>query len=211
MRKSKLYVGIPVILLVLIGFFVCVCTAETGSESNIYKVSPEGEFSIEFNIEPDNTEVYAFQYNIIFDPEYLNVIYQEEGSLLNADDANTSVVANKIDNIAGKAEFACTRVGVPSGVKTPGTAAIINLKSTGIVGNTWVEITNIKIVNVDNGSLESIDMQLIRWDVEITPEDPSSANNGNLQKVSPGLIAIVLLAIVLLLVGVHLYARNRRD
>ena len=51
-------------ILILTGFFVCVSAEETGGESKIYRVSSDGEFSIEFNVDPGDKYIYSFQYDL---------------------------------------------------------------------------------------------------------------------------------------------------
>ncbi len=161
------------LLIVFIGIFICLGALGNlgiADKSGIYPVSPDEVFSIELNIDPGEQEIFSFQYNLIFDPIYFEVITQKEGSFLNHDGVNTYVV-DKVDNPAGRAEFGCTRVGVQDGVNAQGTAAIINLKPTGAVGDTLIEVTDIKIVFIDGSILQPQDVDPVKWYVTVTPEE----------------------------------------
>ena len=83
------------------------------------------QFTINVTVDPMMTEIYGVQYILSFDNSVLHAEWQNEGTFLNHDGAETNVYINTIDNGAGTISFAATRVDVTTGVTSPGTLAVI--------------------------------------------------------------------------------------
>jgi len=73
-------------------------------------------------------EVYAAQYELMFDPAVFEVLSQSSGEFLKSDGQSTQVVANSYNNTEGHATYGETRVGTSTGVARRGVLAIIVLK-----------------------------------------------------------------------------------
>ncbi|HIH70161.1 cohesin domain-containing protein [Methermicoccus shengliensis] len=73
-------------------------------------------------------DVYAAQYELVFDPAVFEVLSQSSGEFLKSDGQSTQVVANSYNNTEGHATYGETRVGTSTGVAGRGVLATMALK-----------------------------------------------------------------------------------
>lgn len=86
-------------------------------------------FIVSVDVNPNDNSLYGAQFDLYFDPSILEAIKVEKGQLLAQDGAQTiNPIQKPINNSLGKVEYAETRMGTQTGVKTPGKLAIITFK-----------------------------------------------------------------------------------
>ncbi|MHC1583786.1 MAG: putative Ig domain-containing protein [Methanosarcinales archaeon] len=112
------------------------------------------QFIVNITVDPMMNEIYGVQYLLTFNNSVLHCEWQNEGTFLSSDGADTNVYINTIDNGAGTISFAATRVGAPDGVTDPGTLATI--KFTAILKGECSDLTLTYIVAADENA-EAID------------------------------------------------------
>ena len=116
------------------------------------------QFTVNITVDPMMTEIYGVQYTLSFDNSVLHAEWQNEGTFLNQDGAETNVYINTIDNGAGTISFAATRVDVTTGVTDPGTLAVI--KFTAIRKGVCSDMTLSDVVAADEngGRIDPVDI-----------------------------------------------------
>jgi hypothetical protein len=112
------------------------------------------QFTVNITVDPMMNEIYGVQYVLTFNHTVLHAEWQNEGTFLNHDDAETIVNINTISNGAGTISFAATRVGVEHGMTTPGTLAVI--KFTAIRKGECSDLILINVTAADENG-EAID------------------------------------------------------
>ena len=86
-------------------------------------------FIISVDVDPKDNSLYAAQFELYFDPSILEAIKIEKGQLLAQDGTQTiNPIQKPMNNSLGKIEYAETRMGSQTGIKTPGKLAIITFK-----------------------------------------------------------------------------------
>jgi adhesin HecA-like repeat protein len=146
--KIASFVVLPLLLLMVgpsNGSAAPIVSAETTS------VSSGGEFSIDVGI-ADVTDLFAFQFDVAFDPSRLMVLSVEEGSFLSGGGV-TFFSGGGIDNTNGTiTATAGTLLGAVAGVDGTGPLATINFRALG-PGFSAVSLSNILLLD---SSLEEI-------------------------------------------------------
>ena len=110
---------------------ITIRVVDTDTSPEIRIIVPDSEvmfqqqFTINVTVNPMMTGIYGVQYILSFDNSVLHAEWQNEGTFLDHDGAETNVYINTIDNGAGTISFAATRVDVTTGVTSPGTLAVI--------------------------------------------------------------------------------------
>ena len=112
---------------------------------NYKEVYKDESFILELRINT-NASVFAFEVEILFNPSILRANSVVEGDFLKKDGASTFVAVNKINNTAGKIEFAITRFGIQTGVSGQGSLIIINFTAVS-AGSSNIEIGEGKLVD----------------------------------------------------------------
>jgi hypothetical protein len=86
-------------------------------------------FIVSVDVNPNDNSLYGAQFELSFDPTILEAIKIDKGQLLGQDGAQTiNPIQKPINNSIGKVEYAESRIGTQTGVKTPGKLAIITFK-----------------------------------------------------------------------------------
>ncbi len=108
------------------------------------KIQENQEYIVNITINAEGQEVFAAQYDLIFDPDSLEAEKQMQGAFLNQNGANTLVMVNTLDNHAGKISYAETRMGTPDGATGSGILASVKFRAK----NSLEEPVSILLQNV---------------------------------------------------------------
>ncbi len=104
-------------------------------------------FTVDINVDPNSSEVYAGQYELHFDPAKFEALGQTQGSFLTQDGADSFVIYDTIDNVNGVVSYGEMRVGAQNGgVTVPGTLASIEFLVKDPVpayGDTVLDLMNV--------------------------------------------------------------------
>lgn len=100
-------------------------------------------------------EIYAVQFDLVFDKNILEALNMIESEFLKKDGASTYPII-KINNTLGKIEFADTRFNTQSGIRGQGILAEIKFK-TKSSGLSNLNLENVKILN---SNLQQINISL---------------------------------------------------
>ena len=148
MRKMKMTMVVVATLLAGLMSLPVAVYADDGSNATV-KVTPSSidrsigdEFSIEIVVDPDGAPVYGAQYKLTFDTTSLEFVSQTAGDFLSQDGANTIEIVNRFNNESQKLEYGETRMGVETGVTSPGTLARITFRITGDRGS-YLDLTDV--------------------------------------------------------------------
>jgi len=114
------------------------------SENN---VNAGKEFNIYVKIDSEN-EIYAVQFDLVFDKNIIEALKVEEGNFLKKDGASTFVAVNKINNTIGKISFANTRFNIQVGITGQGILALVKFKAKSS-GSTTLNLEDVKISNTE--------------------------------------------------------------
>jgi hypothetical protein len=117
------------------------------------EVKVNEEFKVSINI-ATNTNVFASEAKVLFDPDLFEVILVSEGDFLKKGASTFPII--KINNTIGEVSFAITRFGVSSGASGNGSLVIIDFKSKD-EGDSEVKIENLKLV--DSNLQEILDVK----------------------------------------------------
>jgi outer membrane protein assembly factor BamB len=131
------------------------------------------QFTVNITIDPVMTKIYGVQYTLSFDNSVLHTEWQNEGTFLNYDGADTNVYINTIDNGAGTISFAATRVDVTTGVTDPGTLAVI--KFTAIQKGVCSDLTLDGVLVADENGDEINPVVVINSSICVDENQPSVA------------------------------------
>jgi len=141
------------------------------------------QFLVNITIDPRNIPVYGVEYLLTFDNEVLHAEWQNEGTFLNSDDADTNVYINTIDNGAGTIRFAATRVGVSTGITNPpGTLAVIKFTAQLQGGFSYLNLSN--VIASDNMGIQILPVDIINDDVCVDSNLAPVANGTSLHNIS---------------------------
>ncbi len=121
-------------------------------------VDSQEQFLVNITVDPRNIPVYGVQYVLSFDNSVLHCEWQNEGTFLSSDGADTNVYINTIDNGAGTISFAATRTGVEFGVKDPGTLATIKFTAIQQGGNSSLNLSDVVAANDDGNEIDPLDL-----------------------------------------------------
>jgi len=121
-------------------------------------VDSQEQFLVNITVDPRNIPVYGVQYVLSFDNSVLHCEWQNEGTFLSSDGADTNVYINTIDNGAGTISFAATRTGVEFGVKDPGTLATIKFTAIQQGGNSSLNLSDVVAANGDGNEIDPLDL-----------------------------------------------------
>jgi outer membrane protein assembly factor BamB len=116
------------------------------------------QFTVNITVDPRMTEIYGTEYDISFDNSVLHAEWQNEGTFLNQDGADTTVYLNTIDNDAGKVSFAATRIDTPDGVSDPATLATIKFTAIKQGACTNMNITRVIASDPDAQPIPQVDI-----------------------------------------------------
>ncbi|MEA1945654.1 MAG: DUF3344 domain-containing protein [Euryarchaeota archaeon] len=117
------------------------------------------QFLVNITVDPRNIPVYGVEYVLTFDNSVLHAEWQNEGTFLNSDGADTNVYINTIDNGAGTISFAATRVNTPDGIKNPpGTLAVIKFTAIQQGGSSNLTLSNVVAANEGGGEIDPLDL-----------------------------------------------------
>ncbi len=127
-------------------------------EPDVTNVHPGDVFNVTISLNPESTEVYGLQYEVVFDPNTFEALSQSQGAFLSQDGQSTFVI-NKIYPDKGVVLYIETRYGVNIGVSVPGIVSTIEFKvkdpisSYGtkefLLNNTLIVDSNLSIAGFD--------------------------------------------------------------
>jgi len=103
-----------------------------------------GSFSIAIDISTDDN-IYAAQFDLLFDNTILNATSATEGSFLKQGGAATYPIIT-IDNSLGKISYASTRFGVQTGATGTGSLLAIDFDAIG-AGTSGLDLDNVELVD----------------------------------------------------------------
>jgi len=117
------------------------------------------QFLVNIDIDPRNIPVYGVQYVLSFDNTVLHAEWQNEGTFLNSDGAETNMYINTIDNGAGTISFAATRVGDVGGIANPpGTLAVIKFTASQQGGSSNLTLRGVVAANELGNEIDPVDL-----------------------------------------------------
>jgi len=125
----------------------------TASQTTNVKVSPPAQnvslgqsFSVNLTVEP-HTAIAGAQFNLQFDPSLVQVNSVTEGNLFKQSGANTLFNPGTINNAAGTVTNVYGCILGKRNISTPGAFAIIDLTARTLVGESMLELFNVKITD----------------------------------------------------------------
>jgi len=125
------------------------------------------QFTVNITVDPRNIPVYGIQYVLSFDNTVLHAEWQNEGTFLNSDGADTNMYINTIDNGAGTVSFAATRTGTTDGVIDSGTLTTIKFTAIRQGADTNLTLSDVIAANAVTGGeilpLDLIGDQVCVW------------------------------------------------
>lgn len=114
------------------------------------------------------TDLYAYQFDVVFDPTGFAASTPIEGTFLSSGGA-TFFDGGTVDNVFGQVNFAFdTLVGVGPGVAGGGTLLTINFHETGGTGTSY--LFGIENLTLLGSNLDSIDATVTALSVSAVPE-----------------------------------------
>jgi len=117
------------------------------------------QFLVNIDIDPRNIPVYGIQYVLSFDNTVLHAEWQNEGTFLNSDGAETTMYINTIDNGAGTISFAATRVGDVGGIANPsGTLAVIKFTASQQGASSTLNLSEVVAANNIGNEIDPVDL-----------------------------------------------------
>ena len=116
------------------------------------------QFIVNITVDPMMNEIYGVQYLLTFNNSVLHCEWQNEGTFLDYDGAETNVYVNTIDNGAGTISFAATRVDVATGVTTPGTLATIKFTAIRKGECSDLTLTEVVVADEDGEAIDPVDI-----------------------------------------------------
>lgn len=125
----------------------------TASQTTKVKVSPPAQnvslgqpFSVNLTVEP-HTAIAGAQFSLQFDPSLVQVNSVTEGNLFKQSGANTLFNPGTINNAAGTVTNSYGCILGKRNISTPGAFAIIDLTARTLVGESMLELFNVKITD----------------------------------------------------------------
>jgi len=130
MKLKRLYSTSMIILLCSILATVQAVSAASmvDIESPYLGVSQGDTFTVNLTIDPTGFEIRGAEYKLHFNNNLLKALRQNNGSFLHQDGASTIEIVNKINNTAGRIEYAETRKLGTNGTTIPGILATIDFE-----------------------------------------------------------------------------------
>lgn len=141
-------------------------------------------FTIEIMIEPGGASLYAAQYVLYYDPAILNATAQTQGSLLSQDGKTTNVYRNIINTSLGKLEYAESRLGVATGVASPGVLATVSFTVIGTSGRSDLLFSDVILVDADDTVIQPLTTQYGSFSI------PASSGDAGGSSATPPLPAV---------------------
>jgi len=138
------------------------------------------QFIVNITVDPRMNEIYGVQYILTFNNSVLHAEWQNEGTFLNNDSAETEVIINTIDNGEGTVSFAANRVGVSTGITTPGILAVI--KFTASKKGECSDLTLSGVVISDNNGEQILPIEIINSSICIEQNHPPIAVGRSMHK-----------------------------
>jgi len=121
------------------------------------EVTFQEQFTVNITVNPRMTEIYGIEYDLSFNSSVLHAEWQNEGTFLNQDGADTILVINTIDNDEGNISFALTRSDTSIGVTNPGTLAVIKFTAKEPGQCTNLNITHVIVSDPDGEALPHVE------------------------------------------------------
>lgn len=166
-RKNKLFLVLVLFVVISFAFLPCLAIAipivsVQPSTSTIY---PGDTFNLSVGIS-DVTDLFAFQFDIGFDPAILSAVSVTEGPFLPSG-GSTFFVPGTIDNIAGSISFnADSLIGAISGVSGDGTLATLSFQALAL-GTSPVDLSNVILLD---STFSDISFNTANASVNVVPE-----------------------------------------
>ncbi len=125
-------------------------------------VSIGSRFNVSITV--DNiTDLYANQFTLKFNPDTLTALNLSGGNLLGKDNGSTIIIINRINNTAGKAEYAETRVGAGNGISDSGILAVMEFNATA----NGISTLGLEGVLLSNSSANGIAVNIVNGSVSV--------------------------------------------
>lgn len=139
------------------------------------KVAVQGMRLLRVDINTELAEnLYGLQFDLLFDPNVLEVVGVKPGDALAKDGASTHWSVSNIDNQAGRILDAThVRKATKEGVNISGTLAtvIFELKDINISEATLLSLNNVKLADADAGLISAVTKSaLLNWEELLVPE-----------------------------------------
>jgi general secretion pathway protein D len=116
--------------------------------------------TISYDINISNvTDLYAFQFDLTFNPAIVSAVSIAEGSFLSSPCGSTCFVPGVIDNLGGTiAGNAGTLIGPPPGVTGSGTLAILTLQGVA-AGSSSIGLVNALLLDSTPSPISNVSLQ----------------------------------------------------
>jgi rhodanese-related sulfurtransferase len=119
------------------------------------EVSQGQTFTIDITVDPKGAEVFGAQYDLYFDTNMLKAVSQTPGTFLSQDDTKTNVFVNETNNTLGKVKYVESRMGVESGVTSPGILASISFEAIAASGKSNLILSTVKLSDINGKGIET--------------------------------------------------------
>lgn len=132
------------------------------------------------------TDLYAFQFDLAFNPTVLSVVSLAEGAFLPGGGA-TTFVPGAIDNLAGLIAFTADALtGITSGVDGNGNLMLVQFRALS-AGTSPITLSNLILLN---SQLNDIEATTASGSVAVTSQPPTLAEPPGMALIGVGLLAI---------------------
>jgi len=144
------------------------------------EVAFQEQFTVNITVNPRMDEIYGIEYDLFFDNSVLHAEWQNEGTFLNHDGAETNVYINTIDNGAGIISYAVFCLKKKNGVTDPGILAVI--KFTAKEPGTCTNLNLSNVIVSDNNGIQILPVDLVNDTVCVGDNIPPVAIAKSLHK-----------------------------
>ncbi len=172
-----------VVLLIVLIAILSISSSVAGISDTA--ISEGQTFSVSIIVDPQDSEIYAIQYDIYFDNQALDILNQTDGEFLKEDNTETIVIINKVNNEIGETQYGETRIAAKNGAKSKNVVA--NLVLTAKQDANLDEAIDITNVILSDASAKSVAYFISReeFDYIITVQEKTT------EKISADLLKIL--------------------
>ncbi len=172
-----------VVLLIVLIAILSISSSVAGISDTV--ISEGQTFSVSIIVDPQDSEIYAIQYDIYFDNQALDILNQTDGEFLKEDNTETIVIINKVNNEIGETQYGETRIAAKNGAKSKNVVA--NLVLTAKQDANLDEAIDITNVILSDASAKSVAYFISReeFDYIITAQEKTT------EKISADLLKIL--------------------
>lgn len=145
--RKMMYLTLPLLALLTVASHPPASAAIISLQPSALTPVTGSSFSVSVDI-TSATDLYAFQFDVTFDPQVLSAVGVTEGPFLPLA-GPTLFVPGNIDNVAGSITFtADALIGAGPGVSGSGSLAVIGFQALA-AGNTAIDLLGITLLNSD--------------------------------------------------------------